>query len=275
MRKWILMTVISIFVSGGLFAQRVIAPTAVSPRCRVAVAVNKTSNIIFPYAIRSVDRGSEGVIAQVVKGFSNILQLKAGDTAFSETNLTVITSDGKFYSFLVAYAADPKVLNLSFRGQGEAYADGLALTDGHNEQALERDAAGILQAGNFLHKSIVSQGMRLRLAGIYLKDDLMWFRLRLTNYSEVAFDLDNTTFSAVDKKQAKRTARQEIRLSPVYSEVVESVEGGRYTDLILAFKPFTLSGAKRLKVRINDKTGGRHLILTLPSRKLLRARTLE
>lgn len=269
MRKQIVLMVgviIGLVASDRLFAQQV--PSAVLPRCRVEVSDRKTSNILFPYAIKSVDRGNNSVMAQVVHGFPNILQLKAADSAFQETNLTVITTDGKFYSFLVNYAKDPRALNLSF-------GEDMAFTDGYNEEVLERDAAGILQAESFLQKSVTDQDMRLGLRGIYLKDNLMWFKLRLTNYSQVAFQLDNLSLSAVDKKQSKRTARQEIQMEPVYSEVVEAIQGKHYKDLILAFKPFTLSGTKQLKVLISDKTGGRNLNLIIPSRKLLRAKALE
>src|SRR4051812_37752723 len=59
------------------------------------ITLNKTTNLIFPYAIKSVDRGSADVLAQKAKGVENILLVKAGKENFSETNLSVITADGK------------------------------------------------------------------------------------------------------------------------------------------------------------------------------------
>src|SRR5690606_35840587 len=80
----------------------------------IAITSNKTTNLIFPYDIRSVDRGSKEVLVQKARGTENILQLKAAQENMKETNLTVITADGKLYSFLLRYASNPKTLNYSF-----------------------------------------------------------------------------------------------------------------------------------------------------------------
>lgn len=75
----------------------------------------KTTNIIFPSAIMGVDRGSKDVLAQKAKGAANILQLKAARDSFPETNLTVITADGKLNSFVINYNPKPFVLNISMK----------------------------------------------------------------------------------------------------------------------------------------------------------------
>lgn len=80
----------------------------------IAVTYDKTSNLIFPFAIKSVDRGSAAILAQKARGVENILQIKAGWQHFKQTNLSVVTSDARFYSFIVDYADDPPVLNISF-----------------------------------------------------------------------------------------------------------------------------------------------------------------
>jgi len=74
------------------------------------ITTGKTSSLIFPGIIKSVDRGSREVLAQKAKDVSNVLHVKAAKEDFSETNLTVITADGLLYHFTVRYAADPGVL---------------------------------------------------------------------------------------------------------------------------------------------------------------------
>lgn len=241
---------------------------------------NKTTNIIFPYAVKSVDRSSVDVIAQVVQGFGNVLQLKANIPNFKQTDVTVITSDGKFYSFLVDYNADPKVLNLSFinnppkkqqRNRGSIAIPG----NRYNDALLDSDGSLVQQTKSFLHKKTKQQRMKLRLAGIYLKDGLMWFKLQLGNQSQVGFGLDNIVFSVVDKKQAKRTARQEIQLQPVYLDKPDNINGKTSNELILAFKPVTIQNTKHLKIQISGQDNGRNLILLIKPEKLLRARMLK
>lgn len=67
----------------------------------VAIAFSKTTNIIFPYSIVSVDIGSRDVLAQKAKGVENVLQIKAAKDNFPQTNISIITADGKLTSFLV------------------------------------------------------------------------------------------------------------------------------------------------------------------------------
>ncbi|TAN02252.1 MAG: conjugative transposon protein TraN [Chitinophagaceae bacterium] len=237
---------------------------------------NKTTNLIFPYAVKSVDRGSADVIAQVVQGFGNVLQLKANVAGFKQTNITVITSDGKFYSFLADYNTNPKSLNLSFVGsdsENTAHLKSFALPDDYyNEAILNADAVSILSAKSFLSRHTINEQMKLRLEGIYLKAGLMWFKLSIHNQSQVGFDVDNISFSVVDKKQVKRTARQEILLQPTFTKSVEVIQGNTTKELVFGFKPFTLTSAKRLKIQISEKSGGRKLILLVKAKKLLRAR---
>src|SRR5687768_14524787 len=75
----------------------------------LAISFNKTTSLVFPYSIRSVDRGSRDVLAQKAKGVENVLQVKAGRKGFAETNLTVITADGTLHQFTVTYSDSSSV----------------------------------------------------------------------------------------------------------------------------------------------------------------------
>lgn len=43
----------------------------------VQIAYSKTTSIVFPYAIKSIDKGSPDILMQKAKGVENILLLKA------------------------------------------------------------------------------------------------------------------------------------------------------------------------------------------------------
>lgn len=62
----------------------------------------------FPTDINYADMGSDGLIAE--KCIGKILKLKAVRRNFDKTNLSVVTSDGKYYSFIVEYAFNPSYL---------------------------------------------------------------------------------------------------------------------------------------------------------------------
>ena len=80
----------------------------------IGVSNRKTTHIIFPAKIREFDAGTGDVIAQIPETVPNILRIKAKEKAdFCETNMTVITEEGGFYSFLVRFQEDPEILNIN------------------------------------------------------------------------------------------------------------------------------------------------------------------
>src|SRR5882724_6853233 len=71
------------------------------------VTTDKTISLIFPFPILHIDRGTKEILVQEIKESDNILLLKAGCRDFHPTNLSVLTSDGSLYSFLVSYDSTP------------------------------------------------------------------------------------------------------------------------------------------------------------------------
>src|SRR5919199_120221 len=78
----------------------------------VDLAFNKTTCIIFKSPIRSVDLGSKDIIADKASAVDNVLRVKASTIGFNETNFSVMTADGQFYSFVVNYNEFPTMLAL-------------------------------------------------------------------------------------------------------------------------------------------------------------------
>ena len=78
------------------------------PPYALEVTFDKTTHVIFPAAIRYVDLGSADLLAAKADGTENVLRVKAALRDFSrESNLSVITEDGAYYSFNVKYADEP------------------------------------------------------------------------------------------------------------------------------------------------------------------------
>lgn len=80
------------------------------------VTYDKTVHIIFPAEVRYVDLGSPNLIAGKADGAENVIRVKATVRDFrSETNMSVITEDGSFYTFNVKYADEPLILNVEMK----------------------------------------------------------------------------------------------------------------------------------------------------------------
>ncbi len=77
------------------------------------ITYDKTVHIIFPSPVRYVDLGSTNLIAGKADAAENVIRVKATRKHFrSETNMSVITEDGNFYTFNVRYADEPLLLNV-------------------------------------------------------------------------------------------------------------------------------------------------------------------
>lgn len=76
----------------------------------------------FPAEIKYADLGSEDVVAEKsVHG--NILKIKAGIPYFEKTNISVVTTDGKYHSFVVEYDANPKYLAIRMKEVNDSISE--------------------------------------------------------------------------------------------------------------------------------------------------------
>ena len=101
--------------SGDLYEglTRKIAFERMIPPHGLEITYDKTVHIIFPSTVRYVDLGSPNLIAGKADGAENVIRVKATVKEFrEETNMSVITEDGAFYTFNVKYADEPLLLNV-------------------------------------------------------------------------------------------------------------------------------------------------------------------
>lgn len=265
-----LMGVLFLFVVKNGFAQSN-EPTATSiAPYEIAISYNKTTNLIFPYAIKSVDRGSGAVIVQKAKGVENILQTKAAKKDFESTNLSIVTADGRFYSFVLDYADQPSHLNISFTGNEPVQLAGSP----SNAQQLEREACQVLSIPRFMRVQRKGQLLRLQLNGIFTSENSLWLKLELHNDAQVDFEPAYLRFFLRDKKRSKRTALQETEIFPVYMPSPKITKGATSSVWTIGFQPFTVPKHQRLIIQTGDESGGRVLNLPIKSKFFLRAHKL-
>lgn len=279
MRRNIALFTIGMCLLFGLTTVRGQAPAAVANTTIIEpyplwITFNKTTILIFPSAIKSVDRGSRDVLAQKAKGVDNILLVKAGRDTIAETNLSVITSDGKLYSFLLRYSVQPPLLNLSFSGDTPT-AMGLQ-ESGHNEAHLGRAAEKIAKIKGSLRGPVDKQlGMAFRLSGLYIDHDVLYFQLELQNHFNISYDIEMLRFLIRDDQKARRTASQDVELLPVYIHGdINSVKAGSGNILVVAVPKFTIPDRKRLLIQLMESNGGRHLQLKIRNRTIVKAMRL-
>lgn len=241
---------------------------------RLAISAHKTTNLIFPYAITSVDRGNKGVLVQKAQGVENILQMKAADSNLEETNLTIVLADGSLYSFVLVYAFEPTKLNYVIGGRDKQLPPiGILQNGSDNEAATKQLAEKVFSRKALQNRPKVHQfDISMRLLGIYVNEGNLLFQLSLANGSNIRYDIDQLRFYIRDKKVAKRTAVQELEIIPIHvMGNVKFVDRQSQQNLVFVVPKFTIPEQKYLSVEIMEKNGGRNLSLKVKNRKLMDA----
>lgn len=259
------------------------------PPYALEVTFNKTVHVIFPAPIRYVDLGSADLLAAKADGTENVLRVKAALRDFSrESNLSVITEDGAYYTFNVKYADEPVKLSVEMT---DFLHDGEAVNRPNNALAVYMEELG--QESPLLVKLIMQSiyknndreikhlgskrfGIQHTLKGVYTHNGLLYFHLQLKNSSNVPFNIDFITFKIVDKKVAKRTAIQEQVIWPLRAYNNLMVIGGTRTErTIFTLPKFTIPDDKMLVIELNEQEGGRHQRFTVDNADLVRAKVIN
>ena len=245
---------------------------------RLEVSFNKTTSIVFPFSITSVDRGSRDILAQKVNGVENVLQLKAGQRDFKETNLTVITADGRLHHFTVNYAEETAKQTITIvDNDSQDNEEHLILAkDVVNAKDIQQLSNQVLVEENFNVETEKRHGIAMTLQSIHVADDIIFYKLQLRNKSAINYDIKSLKFYIRDKKKVKRTSSQEIEAVPVYVlNNKDKVNGYASFQTVFALRKFTIPDGKTLHIDLFEQNGGRNLKLKLSNSDILKARPVK
>jgi conjugative transposon TraN protein len=253
------------------------------------LAYNKTTCILFKSPIRSVDLGSKDIIADKATVVDNVLRVKASKIGFNETNFSVMTADGQFYSFVVNYNEYPTLLalDLSVNEEGmvqqkarSIHQKGIVVSfAGVNtsQQEIVQNCVQILKLRRKVKRVGVNKyHMQAKLRGLYYKDNILYYKIEIKNRSNLNYDLDYLRFFIVDKTIAKETSHQELEVLPlyVYNQPLAKISGRQTVEKVYAFQKFTIPDDKVLHVLLGEKNGGRTISFTITNKNILDANTL-
>ena len=225
----------------------------------LGITTDKTTSLVFPFAISHVDRGTESVLAEPVKEMPTILLVKAATKDFPETNLSVVTEDGSVYSIVVSYNNKP--------------SEWVYYLPVNKKRTIASYANGILDNPKTI-KGIKDRKWKMKadVMGIYIKQEVIYYQLSLDNYSPIDYNIDLLKFFIRDKKKSKRTAIQENELKPLYvAGNISQVKANSKSIVVVALDKFTIPDAKFLALQIMEKNGGRHFFMKIGNKKIMEA----
>lgn len=259
----------------------------------IEVGFTKTVHILFPAPVTYIDIGSMAIIAGKADGAENVVRVKAAVRDFAEeTNLTVITEDGGFYTFDARYAENPSTSTIEIAAaespatQPASASEPARADEGRvllREVGRERPAtvkrvlSDIYRQNRVDVKGIHTRkyGVEVEVRGIYVHNDVIYLHVQIANNTNISFEVDYRRFVVADRKAAKRTVQQQRIIEPLrVCNDPSIVRGHQRQRIVFALPKLTLEEDKILLLEITEKDGARHQHLEISSKELLGAKAL-
>lgn len=259
----------------------------------IEVGFTKTLHILFPAPVTYIDIGSMAIIAGKADGAENVVRVKAAVRNFAEeTNITVITEDGGFYTFDARYAENPSMSTIEIAvaespaTQPASASEPARANEGRvllREVGRERPAtikrvlSDIYRQNRMDVKGIHTRkyGVEVEVRGIYVHNDVIYLHVQIANNTNISFEVDYRRFVVADRKAAKRTAQQQRIIEPLrVCNDPSIVRGHQRQRIVFALPKLTLEEDKILLLEIAEKDGARHQCLEISSKELLGAKAL-
>ena len=265
-------------------------PAEIRPQ-HIEAGFTKTVHILFPSPVTYIDIGSMDIIAGKADGAENVVRVKAAVRNFAaETNLTVITEDGGFFTFDVYYAENPAVSTLNLTVQepqpesmkkpaavgypqptAPASESRVLLREVGREKpaTVKRMLSDIYRQNRTDVKGIRTKkyGIGVEVLGIYVFNDVIYIHTCISNDTNISFEVDARRFIVADRKLAKRTAQQQTSLEILrVCNDPAVVRGHQRQRTVFALPKLTIADDKVLLLEIIEKNGARHQTTEITSR---------
>lgn len=284
----------ALFATAKVMAQNdgISSRQGLTPRT-IEVGFTKTVHILFPAPVTYIDIGSMAIIAGKADGAENVMRVKAAVRDFAEeTNLTVITEDGGFYTFDARYAENPSTSTIEIAAaespatQPASASEPARADEGRvllREVGRERPAtvkrvlSDIYRQNRADVRGIHTRkyGVEVEVRGIYVHNDVIYLHVQIANNTNISFEVDYRRFVVADRKAAKRTAQQQRIIEPLrVCNDPSIVRGHQRQRIVFALPKLTLEEEKILLLEIAEKDGARHQCLEISSKELLGAKAL-
>jgi conjugative transposon TraN protein len=254
-------------------------------KSRLKITDNKSTFLSFDSPVELHDIGSDDVVLKTTEKL-NVVKLK-GRPSFKETNLTLTTANGQYYSFLLNYSPNPDTLIYFFTSPLTAKQSEIKQELQDNRQEKTRDSVNLFQNNSkkvLDHtRTLPPVGGRVKykvgliLKGIYVSEQKMYFQVSVFNQSALAYDIDFIKFNVKSKRGLKKATIQEVELQPLYifgANITTVSPADHQVNFVYVFDKFTLTNSKTLSIELWEKNGERSVSFEVNSNDLLKAISL-
>ena len=201
-----------------------------------------------------------------------LLQAKPG----AESNLLVVTNDGKVYSYILKYSRELSSLN-RFIEESESIGNEVPVTKSVKE-AIRSDTdtlnaakkAYFERASNHLLKSkypplatVTKSGIKLQLEKTAYDGHETYLVVKVKNSSGINFDVDYCNVDIVNGNKTKKASHQRTQIIPLYvHQLPKSIMDGLIKRFVFVMPKFVLGHKERLEIDLRERNGNRKVQLS-------------
>lgn len=251
---------------------------AQEPQQLDTIYANEKMNLalFFPANIRQGIVGAKNFVFSYNRERAQPLGLLKA-TKGNPSNLLVITTDSKVYSYIIEYAENLPEKNrfvsisesIGFEYQREPMIvhdtiqtdSSLVINRKYSKEFLKKSCESLLGQPERMDLSKTKNGISLAIKNLVYFEDLVFVQFEVKNNSGIDFDIDYLKLALVQGNKKRRASFQSVPLVPAYvhkrPQKTRHAESSRF---VYALNKFTLGDNERLELRLKELKGNRELI---------------
>ena len=231
---------------------------------------SKNVAIFFPNPIKQAITGSDNFVFtynREKEQYFGLLQAQPG----VESNLLVLTSNGKVYSYILKYNKELKILNRFIKEQESIGTEKPIAKNISKIELIEENYENrITFFEKFSHfllnrnfKSLASKnenGIILRLKAMVYQHSEVYLVMEIENKSGIDFEVNYLNVSISSSNKKRKSSYQDLNQKPVYKysfpSIVKNSESKRF---VYVLQKFVLGNNEKLHLELNELNGSRKI----------------
>jgi hypothetical protein len=252
---------------------------AQEPQQLDTIYANEKMNLalFFPTNIRQGIVGAENFVFSYNRDRAQPLGLLKG-TKGKQSNLLVVTTDGKVYSYIIKYADNLSEMNrfvsfsesighehqrkpIVFRDTIKSDST-LLVSKQYSNDFLEKSSEAMLKQPERKNISKRKGAMSLAIKNMVYYQDLVFIQFEIKNESGIDFDIDYLKLARVIGNGKRRASYQSALLVPQYVyKMPKKTRHATTSRFVFVIPKFTLGDNEKLELRLKELKGNRELVL--------------
>ena len=278
-----------LFLAIALFATAIQAQESKNEKT-VTIDVNTDMfvQIVFKTPVQSLRVGMPNVVEAQYN--DNIITVQALVEEL-KTNLTVKTSDGMYYSFILKGTTEVPRLFYEITPLQAVNAAAPILTSKVTDKSEKGDNKKqeltapksidekVLDKSGYLSNRNVAEYRKVELSinGVYINNGKLYFLMQVRNRSNIRYNVNKLSFATASIKKAKKqidAEEQEFEPLYFYPEFTE-IKPKEKVKFVAVFNKFTLNSDKEMEITLTEQDGERVVRLLIDTETISNAENIK